>query len=199
MAGVPRPSVHTASSCLSNPLKTVAGTRKRSFSLYCLAISSNPKSGLRVSAARRSKSSRSAPDGGVAAGHRSPDVPRKHFHVVQRREVSQQVLGDLHKASHIENAEGLRIGFALAAARPSLACHQKLVARNVKQIERGLEHVLLDGVDLRIDENPLLAPAVPIFADPMVLVSAREKIGRRSRSGREPERPWRATWIRAEP
>lgn len=106
------------------------------------------------------------------AGHRSPDVPRKHFHVVQRREVSDQVLRDLDRAAHIEDAEGLRIGFAIAAPRPGLACCEKLVARNVEQIKWGLEYILLDGVDLRVDQNPLLAPTVPIFADLMVLVAA---------------------------
>src|SRR5947209_5835659 len=77
---------------------------------------------------------------------------------------------------HVEDAEGLGIGRAGAAALPGIARDQELVARYVERIEGNLEQLALAGIELGVDQQPRLAVLVPVFGDPMVEELARLEI-----------------------
>ena len=102
--------------------------------------------------------------------HRSPHVPGQHLHSIEGGQIADEVLGNPPQPLlvHKREAEEVGIGLTVAALPPRVPCNDEAVARNVERVKTWLEGLALNGVELRVNQNPTLLCGVPVLGNPMI-------------------------------
>ena len=122
-------------------------------------------------------------DLGVRAAPCAPDIPRQHDVVVERGDVADDVAGDEPQPVHVEDAEGVGIGRAGAAALPGIARHQELVARHVERIEGILNSSRWRASSWASTSTQALRSSFQYSRHPVVEELARLEIGAEAAAG----------------
>src|SRR6266404_8804111 len=69
--------------------------------------------------------------------HGAPDIPRQHFHFVERSHIAHQIPCDKPQSAQIRKADAKsrRIGLSGATQRPGVACDNETVAGYIENVE----------------------------------------------------------------
>jgi hypothetical protein len=71
----------------------------------------------------------------------------------------------------------------VAALPPRVASNDEAVAWNVERVKTRLEGLALNGVKLRVNQNPTILCRVPVLGNPMIFESAGLEVSAEPTSG----------------